>query len=165
MLFRSSVYYGRGPKGLETGLSGSINLELLEAVGANNAAAAAGRGGLATVSMEQVLSWNPDFVLTIDANFHKAAMSDPLWQSTKAARAGRVYLVPAVPWGWFDTPPGVNRLIGVRWLSALFYPERFPESLRSTTREFYKLFYSVDVSEAQLDQLLRDAAPDRKSNV
>ena len=158
---RPSVYYGRGPKGLETGLSGSINLELLEAVGANNAAAAAGRGGLATVSMEQVLSWNPDFVLTIDANFHKAAMSDPLWQSTKAARAGRVYLVPAVPWGWFDTPPGVNRLIGVRWLSALFYPERFPESLRSTTREFYKLFYSVDVSEAQLDQLLRDAAPAR----
>src|SRR5262245_13118110 len=46
---RPSVYYGRGARGLETGLSGSINLEVLDTVGANNAAAAAGRGGLATV--------------------------------------------------------------------------------------------------------------------
>jgi iron complex transport system substrate-binding protein len=155
---RPNVYYGRGARGLETGLSGSINLEVLDTVGANNAAAAAGRGGLGTVSMEQVLSWNPDFILTIDANFHKLAQSDPLWQSTKAARAGHILLVPAVPWGWFDTPPGVNRLIGVRWLTAVLYPDRFPESLRDVTKDFYKLFYAFDVTETQLDMLLRDAA-------
>src|SRR5690606_16014079 len=43
---RPRVYYGRGPAGLETGLAGSINMEVLERVGAINVAAAAGRGGL-----------------------------------------------------------------------------------------------------------------------
>ena len=52
---RPSVYYGRGPEGLETGLSGSINMEILEAVGARNVAAAAGKGGLTQVSLEQIL--------------------------------------------------------------------------------------------------------------
>ena len=54
---RPRVYYGRGANGLETGLAGSINLEVLERVGAINVAASAGSGGLTAVSMEQVLSW------------------------------------------------------------------------------------------------------------
>jgi iron complex transport system substrate-binding protein len=57
---RPRVYYGRGLNGLETGLSGSINLEVLERVGAVNVAATAGSGGLTKVSMEQVPAWNPD---------------------------------------------------------------------------------------------------------
>src|SRR5262245_16531008 len=46
---RPHVYYGRGPEGLETGLAGSINLEILEAAGATNVASAAGKGGLTQV--------------------------------------------------------------------------------------------------------------------
>src|SRR5262249_9870129 len=46
---RPRVYYGRGVNGLETGLAGSINLEVLERVGAINVAAAAGTGGLTRV--------------------------------------------------------------------------------------------------------------------
>src|SRR5262245_50782228 len=37
---RLGVYYGRGARGLETGMGGSINLEVLDAVGARNVAAA-----------------------------------------------------------------------------------------------------------------------------
>jgi iron complex transport system substrate-binding protein len=50
--------------------------------------------------------------------------------------------------------PGVNRLMGVRWLMSVLYPRQFPESLRDTTREFYKLFYQVDLTEPQLDSLV-----------
>ena len=53
---RPRVYYGRDVNGLETGLAGSINMEVLEKVGATNVAAAAGTGGITKVSMEQVLS-------------------------------------------------------------------------------------------------------------
>ncbi len=48
---RPRVYYGRGPNGLETGLAGSINMEVLERVGGVNVAAAAGKGGLTKVSL------------------------------------------------------------------------------------------------------------------
>jgi iron complex transport system substrate-binding protein len=158
---RPRVYYGRGVNGLDTGLAGSINLEVLELVGAINVAAEAGKGGLTAVSMEQVLAWNPDVVLALNPAFYRSVMSDPLWSSVKAIRDRRVYLSPALPYGWFDAPPGVNRLVGVRWLAAILYPQHFPEDLRVTTRDFYKLFYQVDLSDAQLDSLLETATQPR----
>jgi iron complex transport system substrate-binding protein len=154
---RPRVYYGRAVNGLETGLGGSINMEILERVGAVNVAAAAGTGGITKVSIEQVLAWNPDVILALDPAFHRSVRSDPLWSSIKAVREGRIYLSPNLPYGWFDAPPGVNRLIGVRWLASILYPRQFPESLRDTTQRFYKLFYHVDLSEAQIDILLAPA--------
>jgi iron complex transport system substrate-binding protein len=75
---RSRVYYGRGLKGLETGLAGSINLEVLERVGAINVAVTAGTGGLTRVSMEQVLSWNPDVIRAFDLAFYRSVRTDAL---------------------------------------------------------------------------------------
>ena len=49
-----TVYYGRSASGLQTGGKGSINVEILEVLGARNAAAEV-RPGLVTVSFEQVL--------------------------------------------------------------------------------------------------------------
>src|SRR5215475_4225331 len=154
---RPRVYYGRGVNGLETGLAGSINLEVLERVGAINVAAAAGTGGLTRVSMEQVLSWNPDVLLALDPAFYRSVGTDPLWASVKAVQDKRIYLAPNLPWGWFDAPPGVNRLIGVRWLTSILYPKQFPENLQATTRQFYKLFYQVDLTDEQVAMLLTTA--------
>jgi iron complex transport system substrate-binding protein len=152
---RPRVYYARGANGLQTGLDGSINMEILQPAGALNAAAAAGRGGLTQVSLEQVLSWSPDIILTLDPAFNREVRSDPNWASIKAVREGRIYQTPTLPYGWFDSPPGVNRLIGVRWLASIFHPREFPEDMRAVTREFYRLFYHVDLTEAQLDVLLK----------
>jgi iron complex transport system substrate-binding protein len=154
---RPRVYYGRGINGLESGLAGSINLEVLERVGAVNVAAAAGTGSLSKISIEQVLAWNPDVILVLEPAFYASVRTDPLWSSVKAVRENRIYMAPNLPYGWFDAPPGVNRLIGVRWLMSILYPKQFPEDLRTTTREFYRLFYQVNLTEAQLDTLLTPA--------
>jgi iron complex transport system substrate-binding protein len=159
---RPRVYYGRGIDGLETGLAGSINMEVLERVGAVNVAASAGKGGITRVSIERVLTWNPEVILAFHPAFHRSVQRDPLWASVKAVRDRRVYVAPYLPYGWFDSPPGVNRLIGIRWLASALYPRHFPESLRNTTREFYKLFYHVDLTEPQLDALLASATTGRQ---
>jgi iron complex transport system substrate-binding protein len=151
---RPRVYYARGPKGLETGLGGSINVELLDVVGARNVAAEAGTGGLATVSPEQILAWNPDVIITQDAGFRSGIAADPLWSGLKAVRAGRVYQAPSLPFGWFDAPPGANRLIGIRWLARVLYPDLFPTGLDSATRDFYRRFYHVELDAAQVETLL-----------
>ena len=155
---RPRVYYGRGPNGLTTGLEGSINVEILERVGARNAAAELGRGGLVQVSFEQVLRWDPDVIVTIDANFYDEARKSPLWRSLRSVAAGRIYLAPTVPYGWIDSPPSVNRLIGLRWLANLLYPTVFTEDLRPLVREFYTLFYHQAPSEQQVNELLPEAA-------
>lgn len=159
---RPRVYYARGPRGLETGLAGSINAELIEVVGARNVAASSGGAGLSNVSVEQVLAWDPDVILTLDPTFRATIASDPLWTGLRAVRAGRVYQTPRLPFGWFDAPPGVNRLIGLRWLAATLYPELFPQPLAEVVRDFYKRFYHVDPDPAQIAALLEGAtAPPR----
>lgn len=154
---RPRVYYGRGPDGLETGLVGSINMEVLAAVGATNVAEAAGSGGLTNVSVEQILAWKPDFILTPNRHFHDSVRNDPLWAGIPAVVQNRVYLAPALPFGWFDAPPGINRVIGISWLAAVLYPDKVDTDLTEETRAFYKLFYHVDLDDRQLETLLADA--------
>jgi iron complex transport system substrate-binding protein len=154
---RLGVYYGRGARGLETGLSGSINLEVLDAVGARNVAVAAGKGGLTTVSLEQVLAWNPDVILALEPQFYRDVARSPLWSGVKAVRDRRIYRAPSLPYGWFDSPPGGNRLIGLRWLVAILYPDAGVNDLRPATRDFYRQFYHVELTDQLLDALLRDA--------
>ena len=156
---RPRVYYGRGPEGLETGLAGSINMEVLGAVGATNVAEAAGKGSLANVSLEQILSWNPDVILTLSPKFQKSVLSDSSWAGIKAVKDGRVFRAPSLPFGWFDAPPGVNRAIGVAWLTSALYPGKSEINLKAETRDFYKLFYHVDLTDEQLARLLADTGP------
>ena len=150
---RPRVYYARGPRGLETGLGGSINVETIEFLGARNVAAER-RGGLATVSVEQVLVWNPQVIVTIDRDFAVNVRSDPQWAEVDAVRARRVHLSPKLPFGWVDFPPSVNRLIGLWWLAKIFYPKHFDEDIRELTRGFYSRFYHVTPSDADIDRVL-----------
>lgn len=159
---RPRVYYGRGPEGLETGLSGSINLEILGAVGATNVAAAAGKGGLTQISLEQILSWKPDTILAASGKFAASVKSDPLWKDLDAVKNNRVFVTPNLPFGWFDSPPGINRLIGISWLEHLFYPKQFTGDLKVDVREFFTLFYQVDLTDDQLAMLLKGSGAQSK---
>ena len=150
---RPRVYYARGPRGLETGLGGSINVETIEFLGARNVAGGQ-RGGMATVSVEQVLTWNPDVIITIEPDFAAAVRNEPVWAPIKAVQTGRIYLSPTLPFGWVDFPPSVNRLIGLWWLAKALYPDQFPEDLRPITRDFYQRFYHFDLTDAQIARVL-----------
>lgn len=158
---RPRVYLARGPAGLETGLKGSINTEIIERAGGRNVAdpgPGAVRRGIVQASIEQVIVANPDTIITWDRNFHERVWKDPLWAGIEAVKLKRVYLAPTAPFGWIDRPPSVNRIIGLKWLAGLFYPDRFSFDLRQETREFYKLFYHVDLSEKELDRLIEWAS-------
>jgi iron complex transport system substrate-binding protein len=150
---RPSVYYARGPRGLETGLGGSINVETLSFVGARNVADMRGYG-LAQVSLEQVLAWNPDVIVTIDQGFAESVRTDPAWAEVRAVRDGRIHLSPKLPFGWVDFTLSVNRMIGLWWLAKILYPTDFPEDIRPLAREFHTLFYQVTPTDAQLDRIL-----------
>ncbi len=153
---RPRVYYGRGPAGLQTGGRGSINVEVLELLGAHNVAAGV-RAGLAVVSAEQVLLWNPEVILTTDPNFWKLAWEHPLWRATSAVEKKRVFLSPHLPFGWFDFPPGANRLLGAWWAGKVLYPQAFAVDLRTKVAEFHRRFYHREPTAAQLDALLGEA--------
>jgi iron complex transport system substrate-binding protein len=152
---RPRVYYARGPLGLQTELTESI-----DRLGAINVATGQiERGALATVSFEQVRGWNPDVIVTIDPGFAASARTDPQWQAVAAAREGRIHLVPLLPFPWLDTPPSVNRLIGLLWLGRALYPGVFPDDLREKTRAFCDLFYQRPLYAHETRALLGEGSP------
>lgn len=145
-----TVYLARGADGLETATTGSINAEFIEAAGGSNVAAT-GRGGVARVSMEQVLGWEPDWIVTQDRNFHQLAQNSTAWRAVPAVREGRLLLAPNLPFGWLDGPPSINRLLGVDWLAAQLH--RTGGAARESTQQtveralrFHGLFYGVTPS-------------------
>lgn len=156
---RPRVYLARGPDGLETGLKGSINTEIIERAGGRNVADSGdGRRGLVQASIEQVIVADPEIIVTWDRTFYDRVWSDPLWAEIRAVREGRVYLSPTAPFGWVDRPPSVNRIIGLRWMAGLLWPDLWKGDLREETRAFYSLYYHVDLTEPELDGLLEWAA-------
>jgi hypothetical protein len=68
-----------------------------------------------------------------------------------------VYLEPSDPFGWIENPSGVNRLIGLHWLSSLFYPDATQEDLRATVCDFYEKFYRTRLTNRALEALVGPA--------
>ena len=75
------------------------------------------------------------------------------WQPVPAIASGRVFLAPSQPFGFIDEPPSINRLIGLTWLTHIFYPSVVAGDLRDQVRAFYHQFYQVDLSDKDLRRL------------
>lgn len=155
---RPRVYLARGPEGLETGVAGSINTEIIERAGGRNVADygpdMARQRNLVSMSIEEVLDLDPDIILTWDRQFYDQVYGNPLWAPVRAVKEKRVYFAPSAPFGWIDRPPSINRLMGLKWLTGLFYPDQFQFDLETEVREFYRLFYQVEISDSDLAQLI-----------
>lgn len=156
---RKRVYYAEGPKGLQTEPEGSAHAQLIDVCGGINVCdlpASMGNGyGMASVSMEQVVKWNPDVIICGDPTFYASVYSDPLWQNISAVKNRQVYMVPKNPLSWMDRPPGVNQIIGIPWLAKVLYPDKFQDvDMVSMTREFYSDFYHYSLTDDEARSLL-----------
>jgi len=154
---RVRVYYAEGPKGLATDPTGSQHSELIELCGGRNIADCALTPGIGMteVSMEQIISWDPDVILAGDPGFYATVRTDPLWQDITAVKTGRVYLIPRTAFCWFDRPPGINRIIGIPWTAKVLYPDLFSDmDLEPLVREYHDLFIHVSLTDDQIREIL-----------
>ncbi|NSY28755.1 ABC transporter substrate-binding protein [Blautia sp. MSK.21.1] len=159
-----SVYFGNGEDSLETAPRGSQHAQILDAVNVTNVAdLELGDGSRVQISAEQLLAWNPDVIVVngepkADKSGNSAAediLGNPDYASLKAVQDNKVYGTPNAPFSWVDRPAGPNRLIGMRWLSAVVYPEYIKCDVNEEIREFFNLFYHVDLSDEQLENVLK----------
>ncbi len=127
------VYYAEGPKGLQTDPEGSLHSEVITYAGGKNVANfPVKHGSRNTISMEQIISWNPDVIVS-DSN----AFNDSSWKQISAVKQNKIYIIPTVPFNWFDKPPSINRLIGVRWFQSCLYPDLYKGDINKDTKEFF----------------------------
>lgn len=159
-----SVYFGNGEDSLETAPRGSQHAQILDAINAVNVAdLELGDGSRVQISAEQLLAWDPDVIVVngepkADKSGSSAAediLSNLDYASLKAVQDQKVYGTPNAPFSWVDRPAGPNRLIGMRWFSALIYPEYIKCDINEEIHKFFDLFYHVDLSDEQLENVLK----------
>lgn len=159
-----SVYFGNGEDSLETAPRGSQHAQILDAINAVNVAdLELGDGSRVQISAEQLLAWDPDVIVVngepkADKSGSSAAediLSNPDYASLKAVQDQKVYGTPNAPFSWVNRPAGPNRLIGMRWFSALIYPEYIKCDINEEIHKFFDLFYHVDLSDEQLENVLK----------
>lgn len=157
-----NVYYAEGPLGLETEPSGSWHMEILDMIGGKNVAkiTTGGDKGKSEVSIEQLLSWNPDLILSWDderGGYYSEIFKDPAWKDIRAVKREEVYEIPNKPFNWLDRPPSVNRILGLKWAGNLIYPEIYDYNMRDEVEEFYEKFYHYQLTEEEIDELLENS--------
>lgn len=149
------VYYGEGGDGLSSNPKGSFHAEVLDLVGAINVAELTDYGkGENQVSLEQLVTWNPDVILFGTGGAYPAISENTGWQELSAVQNKMYFEIPSIPYNWIDRPPAVNRFIGIKWLGNLLYPEIFDYNLKKETKEFYKFFYRYDIKDDEIATML-----------
>ena len=153
---RPSVYYAEGLDGLATDGEGSFHTELIPIAGGRNVSQTPSRThmGMEVVSAEQVLAWDPEVILVKERAAMERLPGDARLSGLRAVRERRIFLIPHLPFNWFDRPPSFMRLLGVQWLAHLLHPDRFPFDAVPETRRFYHLFLGVDLTEDEAREVL-----------
>ncbi|MBC2582691.1 ABC transporter substrate-binding protein [Clostridium sp. DJ247] len=157
------VYYAEGASWLQTDILGNVHTEVLDASGGKNVAdiAETKTGSMANVSMEQVMSWNPDVILVgatgMRGDFYSKVYSDAKWANVKAVKDKKIYMTPSLPFNWFDRPPSAGRVLGVQWLANLLYPEYVKLDMNKEIKNFYHTFYNYELTDQEVQDLLKNA--------
>ena len=144
---RKRVYIAHGPKGLNT-MCYLDALELSRSVNATECPA----GGYASVDLEAIMKADPDVIIITNPS-GSIVMNDPQWARLRAAREGRMYIVPYGPFGWMHMPE-VTRFMGAPWLACTLYPDRCKVDLAKETKTFMSLFMYTDLDEAGVKKIL-----------
>lgn len=105
-----------------------------------------GQGPSRQSSFDDIRALDPDIVVFSDPAMRATLDHSDTWRSLRAVRDGHALVAPALPFGWIDEPPSVNRLLGVAWLSG-----RDPTTLAAL---FNAVVYGHVLTPRQLDTLL-----------
>lgn len=153
---RPKVYYAEGADGLSTECEASFHFSPFKFVGVRPAFECVQKTmvGMEKVSMEAVISANPDIIIASDEAFMKSVWSDKRWASVRAVKNKKVYLVPKDPVNFLDRPPSFMRILGVEWLSSVIYPSEYKKDILSETASFYKLYLRKSIAKAEAAKIL-----------
>lgn len=153
---RKSVYYAIGPDGLTNDCNHMPFLEeSIELAGGKSAHRCERKEQLGNkISLELVMTYNPDVIITQDDVFYRRVLSDQRWQSIRAVKERRVYRIPSLPFNWLNYPPSFMRALGIKWLASVIYPDRYKHDLKKDVKSFYKQFLKLNLTQRQIEAIL-----------
>ena len=105
-------------------------------------------------SIEQILLWNPDYILVNDPNVVGYIMGHEHWRPLQAVKNKRVLAMPngLTRWGHFSS---LETPLAVLWTAKTVYPEHFQDvDMTAVTHDFYKQFFAWELDETTIVKIL-----------
>lgn len=135
---------------------GDICNEYIEAAGGINLAKdyspAAGSSSL-TVDAEQIVAWNPQFIMTSNQAGKEAILADPALATVDAVVNGNVGVCPYGVYLW-SVRSGEGSMLPL-WLGTQMYPELYAEvDMAAVVKEFFNYWYNYDISDDEIASTL-----------
>ena len=112
------------------------------------------------VSEEELLAINPDYIMIGGMSEHivyEELMKNEAWSNADAIKNGNVYTMPiaVIPWDMY----GVEYPLWILWTAKTMYPDLIDKDIIIETREFYKQFFDVELTDTQINYILNGLAP------
>ena len=143
---KPSVYLAGNSSLLTTSGPLMYQHSLIENAGGENVAKDVEDTYWAEVSYEQVLTWNPEYIiLAADAAYDvEDVLNDKNLASCKAVKKGNVYKLPNITEP-LDSPVPAS-LLGTLYVAQVLHPELYTvEQFEETFAEFYETFYQFTI--------------------
>ncbi|MBQ3621188.1 MAG: ABC transporter substrate-binding protein, partial [Methanosarcinaceae archaeon] len=149
---RPTVYLAGNSNMFSTTPSGMYQNGLIENAGGINAASTLSGDNWKTISPEQLIAWDPDFIIIVPEAAYTAedVYKEKALSSLKAVRNGRVYAMPSAFEAWDSPVP--SGILGNLWLAAVLHGDCYStDDLKKDASYFYRHFYGFNMDTSLLD--------------
>lgn len=158
---KKSIFYLRYTNNaLQTATSNTFENSLIGEAGGNNIGGGITKGTWADISLEQLLLWNPDIIMSaavlkggtfVTLNELK---QDAKWNQLKAIQNGNVWVMPKGCFKMDCSSP--ENIIGLEYLAKKLYPDKFSNiNLKEDLKDFFYTFYKYRLSDQEVDSILK----------
>lgn len=145
---KPKVYLAGNSAMLSTAGDAMYQSDMIRLAGGVNAAAEITDPYWVEISYEQLLAWDPDYIiLASDASYTvEDVLTDVNLSGLKAVANGQVYQLPSKAEAWDSPVP--SGILGSVWLAEVLHPELFTEAEPTAViDEYYETFYQFTYSE------------------
>ncbi len=133
-----------------------ISAAYYDAVGAVNVAkgyAGEKNGQYLSVDAEQIVAWNPDYIITMNADAKAAIEGDAALSGVQAVKDGHVYVCPTALYLWCVR--SAEGALMTPWLGTVIYPEQYADvDMTKVLQDFYQEFYNAELSDADAAKII-----------
>ncbi len=151
----------------KTDLVDSLCADIMDRAGLIDVSAAAGTTSLgrnATVTLEQIYSWDPDAIVCNEYAVADYIKANKKWNGLSSVQNNQVYTLPIGATRWCHHG-SMEPHMAVLFLAKTFYPDRFEDvNLWEITRQYYADFFGMTLDDAALDKIfsgrgMRESSP------
>lgn len=110
-------------------------------------------GNSLIVDTEQIVAWNPQFIMTSNQSGREKILSDPALAEVDAVKNGKVHVTPYGVYLW-SVRSGEGSMLPL-WLGTVMYPNLFGDiDMKQVVKDFFNKYYSYGISDDEIQTVL-----------